>query len=734
MNGFCKKSLLMMSTVFPVILSTPSYGFAQDDDADADRSFETQHIDLDEIVVTASPFQRALGQTISGVSLLEGENLKERLESSIGETLRSEPGVSSSFFGAGASRPIIRGLGGDRVRVLEDGIGTFDAAQTSPDHAVPVEPALAQKLEIFRGAASLLYGNSAAGGVVNVDTGKIPSAIPDGGFEGAVRYSHSTVNNGDEVSAGLNVALGQLVFHGEYFNRDADNYEIPGLNGSDALIAAFDAQAALDGESFDPLSRFQEGFVPNSDLGTSGGTGGVSYILDGPVSGFIGFSVSTLASNYGIPEGILTEADLEGEEEEGEEEEFEEEEGIRIDLDQQRYDIKGEFNGDFSLFETVKIRLGYGDYQHVELEGEEFGTLFENDEIEGRIELIAKQARFLGGEFRSAFGFQGRYRDFAAVGAEAFVPPSEQTQLGLFGLNEYRQGNVIIDIGYRYDHISNETNGFVAEEDRTPIALDNDFDLFSISGGVGYQLTPTIFVGTNIFRTERAPSLEESFSFGPHLATQSFEAGNPDLDVETARGIEATVRGEFGPLKTIINGFYTNYDNFIVELETGEILDNLPVFQFSAVDAEFRGFEAQADLDLGSINIERLGAIDFSGHAQADMVRATSSNAPDRDIPRIPPISSLFGLSASNQFFSIRSEIEYVTAQNNIANFELPTDSFVFINTFLSLRPFGERRDISFEIRGRNLSNNEGRVAASFLKDTTPLPGRDIRFTIRAGF
>ncbi len=215
--------------VFSQLQAQP-HAMAQSIDQEDNNDLETEHIDLDEIVVTSSPFSRPLGQTISGVSVLDGEALQERLENSIGETLRSEPGVSSTFFGAGASRPIIRGLGGDRVRVLEDGIGTFDAAQTSPDHAVPIEPALAEKLEVFRGAASLLYGSSAAGGVVNTDTGKIPSKLPEGGIDGAIRYSHSTVNNADEIAVGANVGLGQLVLHGEYFNRDATSLQISMLD------------------------------------------------------------------------------------------------------------------------------------------------------------------------------------------------------------------------------------------------------------------------------------------------------------------------------------------------------------------------------------------------------------------------------------------------------------------------------------------------------------------------
>lgn len=716
-------------------LLTPTV-YAQDSDDETDIvDLETQHIELEEIIVTASPIARTVGQSIGNVTVLEGEDLQERLANSIGETLRSQPGISTTAFGAGAGRPIIRGLGGDRIRVLEDGIGTFDVAQTSPDHAVPIEPALAQRLEVFAGTGSLLYGSSGAGGVVSVDTGKIPTAIPEGGIEGAVRYSHSTNASADEVAAGVNVAIGNFVFHGEGAFREQGDYEIPGLNASSFLVDALAAEAAANGEPFDPDEEFTTGFVDNSDLQTDSGSAGISYVFDtGGIEGYFGFSASIINSNYGVPEGILTEEDLEEEEgEEGEEEE-EGEEGIRIDLEQLRYDLKGEIRGDLGFLSAAKFRLGYGDYRHVEVEGEEGGTLFENDEIEGRTEFIAKPFDWLGGQVSNAFGVQGRFRDFSAIGVEAFVPPSEQTQIGVFSVNEFTRGNWIFDLGLRYEFVENTTDSFVEEEDGPELFVDNDFDVFSISGGVGYQVTENIFIGANGFRTERAPSLEEQFSFGPHLATQSFEIGDPTLEEEVARGIDVTVRGEFGPFTAIVNGFYTNYDNFIFQEETGEILDGLPVFLFTGADTEFRGFEAQIDADLGEYDMPAIGATRFAFHGQADHVRATSSDLDNPNQPRIPPISSLIGLSATNQYVSLRGEVEYVTSQFNTADFELPTDSYVFANLFLTIRPFGDRRDVAFDIRARNINNDEGRAHASFLKDTAPLLGRDIRLAVRFGF
>ncbi|MEO0881586.1 MAG: TonB-dependent receptor [Pseudomonadota bacterium] len=697
---------------------------------DADR------LDLDEVVTTSAPLARTLGQTISNATVLSEEELAERLASSIGETLRREPGISSTAFGAGASRPIIRGLGGDRIRVLTDGIGTFDVAQTSVDHAVPVEPALAQRVEVFRGAASLLYGSSAAGGVVNTITGIIPEEAPENGFEGAARYSYSTADNGNEVAGGADVQLGQFVFHAEGSFRDTEDYDIPGLVASNELVGALAAEAIANGEPFVPTEEFESGFLPNSDLDSASGAFGASWLIDqGGYKGFLGASVTYYETNYGVPEGVLTEEDLEGEEEEGEEGEEEgEEEGIRIDLDQIRYDVKGEVSGDLGLFEKALFRFGYADYQHFELEGAEVGTEFNNDEFEGRLELTGKSFAALGGDVRTAFGGQFRVRDFEAIGAEAFVPPSEQVQLGVFGLGEYTNGPFIADLGLRYENVDNETDTFVAEEDGPEIPVDNNFDLFSISGGLGYQVTDIVFVGINAFRTERAPSLEENFSFGPHLATQNFEVGDPTLGEETARGFEATARGEFGPLTIIVNGYLTDYDNFIFEQETGEILDGLPVFAFIGTDTRFRGFEAELDADLGTYPAGGLGDVRFSAQAQADFVRATSEDLLDTDQPRIPPFSTLVGLTADSDLATLRAEVEYNAAQNDVAAFELPTGSFTFVNLALTVRPFRDRPNLTLGIRGQNLFDAEARIASSFLRDTAPLPGRNIRFDVKVAF
>ena len=724
--------LIALMSIAPVAVGQTSSGEV--------NSEEPSHLDLDEVVITSTPLTRTLGQSITSSTALDEEELAERIASSIGETLRNQPGVKSTAFGQAAGRPVIRGLGGDRIRVLEDSLGSFDVSQTSPDHAVPIEPALAERVEIVRGSASLLYGSSAAGGVVNVETGKIPTALPENGFDGATRYAHSTVDNGDEVAAGANVQLGSnFVLHAEGSFREAGNFEIDGLNASDQLLDLFAAQAAAEGEVFDLAdTEFVDGFVPNSDLETWTGSVGGSFVFDqGGYDGFFGASFTIVDSNYGLPPGILTEEDLEGEEEEEEGEE----EGIRIDLRQLRYDARGEINGDLGLFKTLKLRLGYGDYEHFELEGPEVGTEFINDEFELRLEAVGKDISAFGGNVGTAIGFQVRNRDVSAFGAEAFVPPSEQLQLGVFGLTEYTNGNLIIDGSARYEYVENSTDEFIADEDATPVPVDTDFNIFSISGGVGYQLSENLFVGVNGARTERAPSVEETFSFGPHLATQSFEIGDPTLENEVARSLEATARGSFGPLTLILNGFLTDYDNFIFEQLTDadgdgelDVLDGLPVLSFIAEDTRFRGFEAQLDADLGTVPSDYFGDIGFSLRAQADFVRATSSGLTDSDQPRIPPFSFLVGAGASSERANLRLEVEYHADQNDVAAFELPTDSFTFVNLFFTYRPFKDNPNIAFDFRAKNLNDDVGRLSTSFLRDTAPLLGRDFRFGVRYNF
>ncbi len=684
----------LRATASLLCLSIPTIAAAQED------------VERDEIVVTASPLERSSQETIVGTTVLSGDDLERNLDASIGETLRRQPGISSTFFGPGASRPVIRGLGGDRISILDSGIGSIDASSTSPDHAVAVEPATAEKIEIVRGAATLLYGSSAAGGVVNVFSGKIPSALPDGVVDGAIRIGGSTADESVETAGGFDVTLVRngdrgLVFHGEGSYRNADDYKIPDFAHSARLRAI---------EAADPLGPGPDatrGKEPNSDLESKSGTVGLSYLFG---SGFVGFSATAQDSFYGIP---------------GSEEALPDGSGPHIDLRQRRIDFDSSIDGDFGLFKKAKLRVGYADYTHTELEPSgEPGTVFSNEGVEGRLELVDKTVNTGGGAINGALGFQWKLRDFSAIGEEAFLPETRTHQYGVFSLKEYEHGPFRFEAGGRYERTNHDV-------DSTSVELG--FDAWSVSIGAGVTPFDGLFLGVTGLRTERAPSAEELFSNGPHLATSAFEIGDPALDKETARGVEATMKlGDDERLLTI-NAFYTSYGDFIFENATGADADVdgelIPIFVFEATDATFKGFEAQIDAELF-----RLGPFHIHGHAAADYVRATADGSATGDLPRIPPFTGLFALEANGDFFDLRGEIEHSLAQKKVGVGELPTDRYTIYNLYATLRPMGEDSPLSVRVAALNLSNEDARLHTSFLNDIAPLPGRNVRVSLQGSF
>ncbi len=661
---------------------------------------------LDEIIVTASPVARTLAETSGGVTVLSGDELQREVSASLGETLRNEPGVSSTFFGPGASRPVIRGLGGDRISILDSGIGSNDASATSVDHAVAIEPATAERIEIVRGAATLLYGSSAAGGVVNVFSGRIPREAPEKGVSGAIRVGLTTVDEGVEAAGGFDASIGKLgdatlVFHGEGGHRDSSNYEIPGFAHSPRR-RAIDAA-----DSSGPGPDMTRDVVPSSSAQATNASAGLSLVFN---RGFAGFSGSLLRSFYFIP---------------GSAEALPDGTGPSIDAEQNRLDFDSEVSGDFGPFKKAKLRIGYADYQHQEFEPDgEPGTVFANEGVEGRLELVDKPVSIGAGAINGAAGFQWRIRDFAAIGEEAFLPPTKTSQYGVFALKEYSRGPFRVDIGGRYERTRHSADD---------IGVDRRFDAWSVSAGVSVAPADGLFFGVTGHRTERAPTPEELLSDGLHLATSSFESGDPTLDKETARGVEATARMSFDRASLTVNGFYTSYRDFIFENPTGldQDVDGdlFPILQYVATDATFKGFEAELDAELFSV-----GPVHFHTHLAADYVRATADGSATGDLPRIPPLSGLFALEARAAFADLRAEVDYAAGQDRVGFDELPTDGYTQYNLYLTLRPMGEDSPVALRVAALNLSNEDARLHTSFLKDVVPLPGRNLKIALTGRF
>lgn len=682
----------------------------------------------DVIVVTASPLNLRLDETIVGTSVITNEQLRRNFQNTLAETIATLPGVSSTYFGPAASRPVIRGLADGRIRVLDNGIGSIDASVTSPDHAVAIDPASAAQIEVIRGPATLLYGSSASGGVVNVISGKIPTEAPEDGFEAGFTLGTSTADDGTDASGNLDFTLaefegGSLVLHADGFYREASDYEIPGFAESAIFRAAEEAEEEEEDHSDDEDEEEEEeafGLIENSFYKTGGVTLGLSWVGS---RGYFGVSTTMIESEYGLAGGKKKKE--EDEEDENElitlaAEGDEEEELPFIDLEQRRIDFAGAFRFD-GWIEEAKVRVGFADYEHTEFEAVgEPGTVFTNMGAEGRLELVNRASAFLDGELRGAQGIQFRVSEFSAIGEEAFVPPTDTTEFGIFVLREYSSGPLRVDVGARLEN---------TEHENTTARIAREFTGFSVSGGVGVDASENVFVGVNAFRTERAPSSTELFANGPHLATNAFEVGDVELDEEVGTGIEGIVR--FTTERAHLSGsvFYTSYDNFIILDETGEEEDELPVFAFTADEATLSGFEAEAEVDLF-----RVGNVHIHGDVGIDYVRATRDGGADEDLPRIPPLSTVVGLDARHSHGEIRFEVQAVAEQDDVAEFELPTDGYQLVNLYATYRPFGEDSNIALRAAATNLTDEDARVHASFRKDTVPLRGRNFRLSISAEF
>lgn len=665
--------------------------------------------DVEEIVVTASPLGQRRFDILQGTSVLSGEALDRALATTLGEALDRLPGVSQTGFGQGASRPVIRGQGGDRIRILSGGIGSIDASTTSPDHAPALDLATAKRVEVVRGPATLLYGNNASGGVVNVLDGRIPVATPEGGVDGFARLGLGSNADERSLAAGIDARLNSpLVLHVDGFWRQTDDYKIPGFMESAALRAA--EAAEHEGHDHDDEEEEVRGRVPNSSLTQKGATGGLSYVGDW---GFFGASVSGLRSDYGIPAGH-SHGSEEHDHEHDDGHEHEEEGDVRIDLRQTRFDLMGEVNQPFLIFETTRLRFGWADYKHTELEGGEPGTRFLNEGWEGRLELVQRQMGNLSG----AVGVQANSRDFQAIGEEAFVPPSETVNIGAFTLQRLDFGPLAVEGGVRLEQQSVKAGS---------IDFDRDFTTVSVSAGSSYKLGDGWLAGLSLSRTERAPNAEELLSNGAHLATGTYELGDPTLGREKGLGGEVTLKKTGGPLNGSVNLFYTDYSDYIYEAFTGAEEDGLPVAAYGATDARFWGFEVEAAADLFR-TAERSLIID----AGLDYVRAEDRTA-GTDLPRIPPLTLRTGLEYAQANVAARVEMVWADDQTRTAAFETPTDGYTVFNAWVDWHPFPQR-DISMLVEVRNITDEEVRLSTSFLKDRLPQPGRDFRLALRAAY
>ena len=699
---------------------------------------DEQPPEIEKIVVTAHPLA---GDGLSQPSdVLDADELERKTVDNIGATVGNEPGIHNSSYGAGAGRPVIHGLGATRVRVMEERIDTLDVSVSSGDHAVTVDPFVAERVEVLKGSATLLYGSGAIGGVVDVHTGRIPQEVPER-LSGGLQLRGSDNGNGKNGAVRVDGGGGNVAWHFDAFSRKADDYDIPGYAESAALRAMEHEEEHHDEHEHEEEEHHDEedhedehedeheaeeayGSLPGSALEVRGGSAGFSWIHD---RGFVGIAVSGLDSEYGIPGHSHAhghhedEHDEHGEHEEEEhhdeeehEDEHEDEHGERgtpvVHLEQTRIDLEAGLADPFGGFENLNFRLGINDYEHVENEAGEAGTQFANKAWEARAELT--HAAVAG--WRGALGLQLGDREFSVVGEEAFTPPVDTSSTGLFWVGERSLGQFGLEAGLRVDRVEHEpaTGG------------SRDFTGSSASLGLIVPLGE-IWEGTLLVDySSRAPVGEELFSDSPHPGTGLFEIGDPGLGREQARNLAATLtgRGERWSLRGTF--YYTDFADFIYQAATGEERDGFDVRRYSQADATFAGFEVEGRVTVAEWDAGRLEVGAFFDTVSPEIDVAGNDN-----LPLIPP--DRIGLSLEFTGERLRANVDYVRAfeQDDVAEFELPSESYNDLRARVSWRFRPNDTTLDLFLAGRNLTDDEQRLHTSVVKDLAPQPGR----TVEAG-
>lgn len=645
---------------------------------------------VEEIVITANPLGGTADELLHPADVLSGEELNRARRSTIGDTLENTPGVATTDFGAGAGRPVIRGQGGPRVEVLENGVASMDASDVSTDHAVTIDPSYAQQVEVLKGPATLLYGGGASGGIVNVVDKRLPAEVVDG-LHGAADAHYSTNAADTFGTAEFGYGFGNQMFHAEYAAKNADNYAIPGWANTDNT------------GNHDKLA--------NSDVWLHSGSVSYGYIGE---PGSVAVSAGRFQTRYGLPV----------------------EETAFIDMNQTRYDIQGILNAPTSFLESVKLRGGYNDYDHTEFEAPGVtGTVFKNHQGQLRLDAVHTPID----DWRGAFGVQYDHRDFSAIGEEAFVPESTTIGLGVF-LIEQRA----------FDFGTVEWGARVQRDESDPTQGSNkDFTPVSFSAGSNFNLGERSHLKVYATRSQRAPVAEELYAFGPHGATETFERGDEDLDLETGNNFEVSLDYHGDRLFGQVNVYYERINDYIYLQEVDQGLNadgtgipisdgiadrvdetgaidpaGLLLVNYQQKNAEFYGFEAQTSYVLLT------GPTTLNVQAFTDRVIGKLTNGDN--LPRIPAERVGLSLDGSHGPLTGNVGVVHTFSQDNLGDLEPPTNAYSMLTIDLGYHfaIYAESEAVVY-LQGRNVLDDEGRRATSFLKDVAPLPGRSLIMGLR---
>lgn len=667
---------------------------------------------LDPLVIESNIFNNHPNSSYSApIKVLNKDDIRDKNTTSLGEVVNYEPGMSSSHFAPGASRPIIRGQNNHRILLMENGADVSDVSEISADHAVSVETLNAERIEILRGPATLRYGPGAVGGVINVINHRIPQTISEQPFNLDLQLEHATGSNAETVAIELNGSVENFSWHFDALSRETEDYDIKGYADED--------------------DRENKGTLENSDMDTENYALGGSFISDDYI---IGFSYSKLDSDYGLPGGHgHEEEDHVGDEDEdhvGDEDDedhhHEESSDMRIDMKQQRYDAHLEWLSPFNNIESILLRSTVTDYEHDEVTVDgDVEVTFDNESWDTRLELVQHASDHM----HNAFGLQYVDKDFSAIGEEAFIEAIDEERLGIFAITKNTYDQWTMELGARYDFTD-----YDAETLR-----DKDFSTYSLSLGAVNYFSDNTEISFSAGISQRAPHNIALYSKGAHHATETYETGDVNIDEETSYSFDIGIHQQRQNFDWQLNAFYNHIDNYIYLANTdlnadgiadmghvhdgefeieedGELLNGI----YDNEDAYFYGFEAQMNTNLYQTTSTQL-----DGRVFVDYVRAKFSDGVG-NVPRITPARLGVTLSANHNQWNAALDNIFVSEQNKAARLESSTDSYMMVNARLSRTLHIDNTDVKLFVRADNLLDDDARQHTSIQKETVPLPGRNI--------
>jgi iron complex outermembrane recepter protein len=609
------------------------------------------------VIVTASPYTQEALKTYQPTDSVTGVDLDTHLTGTLGDSLKEQPGVNMRSFGQGNGRPVIRGFDNDRVLILQDGARVGDLSSQSGDHAVPIDPADQERLEVVRGPASVLYGSNAIGGVVNAISDEMGHDEPFKGYNGTATVEYGTVNQGYAGHGHIDLGTGSWIFHVGGGGRNNDDYDTPA------------------------------GKVENSQSTSSGVKVGMDYAAE---KGHFGVSYDYANLNYGLP--------------------FVEAGNVSLDMKVSTLRFDGSYDQLFRPFPTLRVNVNYVDYNHKELEGDEIGTIFDNNTWSYRAFFDQAKKGLLTG----TIGFSGLHRNYQTVGEEALAPFTIQNNFAGFAYEELGWERYKLQFGGRVEH-----NSYNPEE-----LQDRTFDGFSGSVGFLANVTQKTVFATNYSHAYRAPALEELYNNGPHPGSGSFEIGNPNLNNELANTVDFSIRRESDRISGDFNYFYGRIDDFIFGNPTGEIEDDLPVVNIIQGDSRFYGFEAGINVGLTRWLFAKVGG----DYVNAEL---TGTGEP---LPRIPPLRGRFGIDLLYKGLVISPAVWVVAEQDRVFGVETPTPGYTLWN-IRSAYTF-QTQNFSHTITASllNATNELYFNNLSFIKEFAPEPGRSFKITYSVNF